>query len=169
MRAIVELDHVRSAVACELRRGFCNDELRPEFLCLRVGSVCKLLSGNSGRKAEIILDFRTRPGLAAGGVHFDYHDVKPFRRTVDGCRQSRWPGADYGDITYMRLVDGVVESETASNLAVGGIPQHDRPAANQHRDIVHTYMESVEQFLSAGVLIEVDCCYTDVGFASGIP
>ena len=70
MRAVVELDHVRSAVACKMRRGLCDDDPRPEFLCLRVGSVRELLSGNSGRKAEIILDFRTRPGLSAGRVRF---------------------------------------------------------------------------------------------------
>ena len=156
MRAVVELDHVRFAVACELCRSLCDDDLRPELLRLRVRAGRELLSGNSGRKAEIILDLRARSRLARLGSSPRPSRRQALRTRRRRLRPARGPGADDGDITNVRLVDGVVESETASNLAVGGIAQDDRPAANQHRHIVHAHMEPVEQFLNAGVAIEVD-------------
>ena len=56
----------------------------------------------------------------------------------------------------MRPVDGIVESQAIGNLLVAGIAQHDRPAANQHRDVGLADVKPIEQLLGAGVAIEID-------------
>ena len=66
MRAVVEFDRVGFAVAGEPSCAFRDHDLRAEFLRLRISAPGEFLSGNAGRKAEVVFDLRARAGLAPG-------------------------------------------------------------------------------------------------------
>ena len=56
----------------------------------------------------------------------------------------------------MYLIDRLVEPEALGDLPIAGVAQHGVTAADQHRDIVSRDVESVEQRLGVGIMIEVD-------------
>ena len=115
-RTVVDLNGVGLAVAGEPFRAFRDHDLGAEFLRLCVGAPRELLTGNAGRKAQIVLDFRARSGLSARRIRLQHEDIQSLRRTVHRSCEARRSGADDDDVAHMRLVDCVVEAEAVGDL-----------------------------------------------------
>ena len=75
-----------------------DHDISAEFLRLVEGSRHQRVSGNAGRKAEIIFDSGAGTGLAAERPRIANSNRQAFRSRVDRGRQSRGAGAHDGDV-----------------------------------------------------------------------
>ncbi len=90
--AAVEVDPVRCGIdAGDLSR---DDDLGAEPSRLQQRATRQRVAGDARRKAEIILDSRRRPGLAAGCLALDRDRPEALRRPVHGGCEACRPGAD---------------------------------------------------------------------------
>ncbi len=56
------------------------------------------MTGDPGRKAEVILDTGARAGLSAEGARIEHEHGKPLGGGIDGRRKPRRSGSDDRDI-----------------------------------------------------------------------
>ena len=154
--AVIQFNRVRFAVAGEAFRALGDHDFGAEFLCLGVSTPGQFLSRNSGRKTEIIFNFRTGAGLSAWCLGFNYKHVQAFRCAVNRSGKSCGAGADYNQITQMSSIDRFVESETVGDLPISRITKNRLSAADHDRDVLHGNIKTIEQFLRVRILIEVD-------------
>src|SRR5258708_5849120 len=119
-RAVVDLDGEWSLVATKTHCGFGDQQLRTKFLRLRERARGELLTGDPGRKSEVVFDAHAGPGLTARRVRFDHQHVETFRRRVPRGAKSGWSRTDDHDVTYVALIDidGVIEAETVGDFGV---------------------------------------------------
>src|ERR1700731_4827781 len=83
-------------------------------------------------------------------------DIEPFRRTIYGRGQARWPRTDDYHVTHTRLVDRLVQAETVRDLLIGRVPKDDVATAYHHRHILDRHAKPIEQLLDVRITIEVD-------------
>src|SRR5216684_1637630 len=119
-RAVVDLDGEWSLVATNAHCGFGDQQLRAEFLRLRERTCGELLTGDAGRKSEVVFDAHAGAGLTARLVRFDHQHVETFRRRVHRGAKSGWSRTDDHNITYVALIDidRVIEAETVGDFGV---------------------------------------------------
>jgi hypothetical protein len=65
------------------------EQLGAEAAGLGGGAASQVGSADAGREAEIVLDLRAGPGLAARRILLDHQGAEPLRGTVDGGGKSR--------------------------------------------------------------------------------
>ena len=162
--AIVDDDREGRSLAGEFGGASGDQDLRAEFLRLRVGAAGQLLTRNPRGEAEIVFDPRAGAGLAARRVRLEHENVEPFGRAVDRGREPGRAGADDHQVAHVRLIDRVVEAEALGNLGVGRVPEHDLAAAHQHRHVRDGDPEVIEQRLNVGLAVEID-----VGVGVAVP
>ena len=80
-----------------------RDQLRSEAGCLGNRSPCQVGATDTLRKAEVVLDARTRPGLAARCFSLEQHGRQAFGGAVHRGGESGGPAADDGEIVERRL------------------------------------------------------------------
>ena len=90
--AAVEVDLARRGVDSRDRPR--DEDLGAEPARLLQRTARQLVAGDARREAEVVLDPRRRPGLAAGRLALDDDRPQPLRRAVDGRGEPRGPGAD---------------------------------------------------------------------------
>src|SRR5437588_12763345 len=76
--SVLDLHRVRPCVAAQMRGAFGDDHLYAEFLSLSERTRRELLTGDAGRKAEIVLDAHAGAGLSARRVCFDHQHIETF-------------------------------------------------------------------------------------------
>ena len=130
--------------------------MRPEFLGLNESAPRQLLPGNSHRESEIVLDARTRPRLAAGGVTLDHQHVQSLGRAVNGRGQPTGPSAHHDEIVHATFIDSGIQTEAHGGLRVTGIAKHQFAPADQHRNLGHPDFEMIQQSLNVGISFHVD-------------
>src|SRR5207302_8083020 len=80
-----------------------REDLHAEAPRLRDGTPRQVQASESGRKAEIVLNSRTKSGLAAGGFALDDHRAQAFACAIhSGGKPGRAP-ADDGQIVEIGL------------------------------------------------------------------
>ncbi len=98
--AAVEMDPARLGVDPGDRPG--HEHLRAETTRLPERTTGQLVARDARGKAEIVLDPRRRPGLAAGRLALDHDRAQALRRPVNGRGQPRRPAADDHRVVYGR-------------------------------------------------------------------
>ena len=79
-----------------------DQDLRPEPPGLLERAARKLVARDAAGKAEIVLDARGRPGLAAGRLALDDDRAQSFGCTVDRRREAGRPATDDRDVVFAR-------------------------------------------------------------------
>ena len=110
----------------------------------------QLVARHAGREAEVVLDPRRRPGLAARCLPLDHEHPQPFRCAVHGRRQPGRPGADDHDVVLggERLGAEPEQLGHATELRpqdrVGGEPERpgDLAEVRAHHDVRRRRPES---------------------------
>src|SRR4051812_2775481 len=74
---------IRLAFAAQFHGRLCNCDLGAKFLRLRVRASRELLSGDAGRKAEVVLDPRTGTSLSAGSIRLQDNHVESLRCCIN--------------------------------------------------------------------------------------
>ena len=128
-----------------------GDHVRAELLRLRIRARGELLSGDPGRKAQIVFDLRARTGLSTRRVRLQDQHVEPFRCPVDGRRKARRSGADDDQISNVCGVDRFVEAKAPRNLLIAGVPQCGGATADQDGHVFDADVETIQQLLDAGI------------------
>ena len=154
--AVVQPDRVVVGTLLERRRAGRDRELGAELLGLQDGAVGQLGAGDAGREAEIVLDARRRPGLAAGGERVQRERVESLRRAVHRRREAGGAGADDDQVADLVLRARERQPEELRELDVARVAQHLAPAPDDHRGLLGGDAELAQQRLGVRVLLEVD-------------
>ena len=129
----------------------------PNFCACVIGACREFLPGDTVRKAEVVLDSRTRARLSSRRIGFQHQDIEPFRCPVHGRRQPRRPGTDDDQIADLRPVDGNIEAKAVRELLVARIPQHMlTPVADNDRHLFDSDLKAIEQLLDVRVAFHID-------------
>ena len=115
----------RPRLAAIQRRGLRRDQdLRAEFLCLHEGAAGERLTGDAGRKAEVIFDAGAGTRLAAERPAVENDHVQALRcRVHRGCEPGR-TGAHDGDVEELIVHRRIEDPEAAGKRVFGRIAQH---------------------------------------------
>src|SRR5262249_59789517 len=91
--------------AIEPRRLIGYRHLDPEFLRLVVCTCHQGHAADAGRKAQIVLDARGSPGLAAECTAVEDEHRQPFRAGIDGGGEARGPRTHDDDVIETVRID----------------------------------------------------------------
>jgi len=116
----VEGDAVASVECLDFFYVALDEHLDTEMFDLLEGSLGELVSGDSGREAEVVFDARGGSGLAAGSEAFDEQDAEALGRAGDGgCHAGGTSSGD--DDVVVPAVGDSLESEGFGDAADGGV------------------------------------------------
>ena len=95
------------------------------------------------------------PGLPARRVRLEHEHVQPFRRAVDGRRETRRPGPDHEHVALVRRLDRGVEAQAVRDRLVGRILEQRIAAADEHGDLDDRDVELIQQVLNVRIFIQI--------------
>ena len=129
----VERQRAVRAPAIERIHAGGNHDFRAELLRLDESPRGQRLTGNSGRKAEVIFDARAGARLAAEGAGVEHHDRQAFGRRIDGRRQPGRTGADDRDVVNKILTRAADHAQLPRERRFRRIVQHSAVGADDQR------------------------------------
>src|ERR1700751_2451618 len=97
---------------------------RAEFLRLHERTTRERLTRDAGRKSEIVLDARTRAGLATERTALYDNDPQSFRRCVTRGGEPGSPRPDHRDIEQFVALERIEHSKTACKRVFRRREQH---------------------------------------------
>ena len=118
----------------------------PQTTRLLVCARGQFSAADAVRKAGIVLDPRTRTGLAAGRVPLAHQRTKPLRRRIHSGRKTRRPGADDNhvvELTAGRRRQTRTRGQLGAPVSRGQIPLA-RDALRPARDRLGVFLEALE-------------------------
>ena len=95
-------------------------------------------------EAEVVLDGRALPGLAAGCVPLDDHRLEPLGRGVHGGGETGGAGTDDAEVVERPLRPGA-QPERIGQLDRGGGPERDTVGQRHHGQVVDARLRQVEE------------------------
>ena len=112
-------------------------------------------AGDSGWKAQIILDLGTRPGLTSRRAGFEHHDIQAFRGRIDAGGKTRRPCPHYDDVPHAVIIDLLIHTQGRSDFFVAGIFQHHCAVTDHHRKIFDADVKALEQLAHRRIAVDV--------------
>ncbi len=103
LRTVGKLQKPIRALRAETHRFLWREDLHTEAPRLRDGTPRQVQASESGRKPEIVLNSRTKPGLAAGGFALDDHRAQAFACPIHSGGKPRRAPAHDGEIVEIGL------------------------------------------------------------------
>ncbi len=100
-----------------------DHHLGTEFLRLRDRATGQLLSGDTGWKAKIIFDLRTRSCLSSRRFGFNHERIQAFRGSLNRGRQAGRPGANDNNVTHQGVIDVRIETQAIRQLLRSGVAE----------------------------------------------
>ncbi len=134
------------AAAIEVRDLQRNGDLGAEFLRLAERAAGERQARNAGRKAEIVLDARRCPGLAAERALIQHDDRKPLGGRIDRGRETRRAGADHSHVIGLGQIELGRDAETHAGFGIGRPLQHRAVRTDHHRQFVGLHAGALYQF-----------------------
>src|SRR5262249_49690903 len=129
---------------------------RAEALCLQQRVARQLGAGYAGRKSEVVLDTRARPGLAAGREAFEDHDVQSLGSAVDRRGEPSRAGAYNDQVMHLRRIQRDIESRAVRKLLDRRTSKKPAFAADDYRRVRGGNAELTKQFLGVRIAFQVD-------------
>ena len=143
----------RFAVEC---CGLCwNQDLDAKLLSLHEGTAGERLTGNPGRKAEIILDACARAGLSSERPAVERDDAQAFGGRVNGGRETGRSGAHNENVEELVPWRDIEHSKAAPQRLFGRVEQHGAVGADGE-NLARRRIVSREHCRSRGVVVRVD-------------
>ena len=124
----------------------------PNFGGLPAGPVGELGAGDAVGEAEVVLDPRALPGLAAGGVPLDEHGAQALRRAVDRRAQPGRAAADDDEVVEVARRRGGQPDRARRVSASVGSTQRLAVGGDHHRDVVGVAPGGRQQPLALGLV-----------------
>ena len=121
---------------------------------LRDRAMGEVRAGQSLREAEVVLDRRALPGLAAGRLALDDDRAQALRRRVHGGSQTRRAGADDADVVQ-RLLRPVRRPSAPASSRVDGERSVSPSGTSTSGRSVGLRLGQVAQPLALGVALDV--------------
>jgi hypothetical protein len=87
-----------------------------ELDCLHLGPKREIFARNPRRKADIVLNTRRGPGLAADRGVLDHKGRQTFRGAVNSRRQTGRPRSNHNEIAWPALLPEEIESDRARKI-----------------------------------------------------
>ena len=103
-----------------------------ELLRLHDGALGEVAAGDAGREAEVVLDPRAGPGLAADRDHLDAQRPQSLRRSVHRGREPGRTAADH-DQVEAALGNAAERQPEVLGQVAGGRPAQHRPGGDHDR------------------------------------
>ena len=128
-----------------------DHHLGAELLGLDEGPPGQRLSGNPGRKTEIVLDARAGAGLAAVGPAVEDRDGKTLRSRIDRRCEPRRAGADHGHVEGAAGFPVSAEPDDPRHGAFRRIAQHGAIRADHQRQVRRRWIASRHELRRLGV------------------
>ena len=158
--AVVEVDADEPlGAARELDRAVEARQDRVEAPRLQRRLARQLGAGDPGGEAEVVLDPRARPGLAAGRPRLGHERPQPLGPAVDGGREPRGPAAEHDEVEAL-AVDLRAQAELAGDLRGRRVAQH-RPVAHEDRRLLARDLQPVEHRRALVVGVDVVPAHRD--------
>ena len=154
--AVVEAQRVGRLVAVDADDAARDGEPGAELLRLDLGAAGQGLAGDSGGKAEVVLDLRAGAGLAAGRVALDHDGLQALGGRVDGRREAGWPGADDGDVEDLGVIEMLRHAEVVGQGREARVAQQAVVGADDDRQLARLQGEAFEEAAGIGVALGVE-------------
>ena len=149
MRRAVKPVRVAAIESLDLER---NRDLDAEFERLVEGARGQGEPGDAGRKAEIVLDSRRGPRLAAERFGIEHEHRQAFRRRIDGGSEPGGPSADHGHVVNLAGIELRRDAEANSGFSLGRAFQHRAVRAYHQRQLGRQHTETLDHGAAVRVL-----------------
>ena len=97
---------------------------RTELLRLDEGFRRQFGAGQTGRKAQVVLDARARCSLTADCVRVEEHRIEALGGSIDGGCKTGWSTADDHEIEVALADSPIGQPEILGELSRCGVPDH---------------------------------------------
>ena len=154
--AVVERERERRGIAVEADDGARQRQPGAELLRLHLRPAGERLARDAGRKAEVVLDLRAGPGLAAGRQALEDDRLQAFGRAVHRRGEPGRPGADDGEIEHLRVIEGFSQAELVGELRQRGVLQQPMAGSDHHRQVGRGEREAVEEAARLGIGLGIE-------------
>ena len=152
--AVVEVDPDQAlGPVGELHRAVVAGERRVEAARLQRRFRGQLAAADPGREAEVVLDPRARPGLAARRPGLDHQRPQSLRAAVDRRRQSGRPGAEDDQVEAL-AVDLGAQAQLTRDLRRRGVAHHG-PRVEEDRRFLARDLQPLEHLVGLGIGVDV--------------
>ena len=155
-RPVVEPQHVVPVEPLEGGRLRRDADARAEAPSLDDRPLGQLGARDARREAEVVLDARRGPRLAARRDPVEDDGGEPLRGAVDGRRQPGRPRADDQEVAVERRGGRRTQSDPPRQLGVAGVAQHRLTTPDHHRRVLRTDAQLPQQRLGLRVALEVE-------------
>ena len=155
-RAVAEPDGVAAVARLERRRLRRDHQACAELAGLHAGALGELHARDPGWEAEVVLDPRRGPRLAAGGHRVDRHRLESLGGAVDGGRESGGPRSHHQQVArrFQTRAQDRGDTQTVGQLCVRGVSQQVL-AQEDDRRLLRAHAEFAQQGVGPRLLLEV--------------
>src|SRR4029077_16358730 len=108
---------------------------------------------DAGWKSEIIFDARAGASLSAKGKGFQDDDREALGRSVDGGRQTGWPGADDRDVVRLRAQGRRDQPEDLRQIVLRRVLEHRATRHDDDRKLVALRGEARDERRGVRIII----------------